>query len=92
MVFARAQCVGMSLLVLASQVAAGVLLVSGAQAASFTPLGDLQTAGESGSDAGDVSDDGSVVVGKSGGGPLEEPVRWTAATGMVRLAMSVTAR
>jgi probable HAF family extracellular repeat protein len=61
-----------------------MLLVCGAQAASFTPLGDLP-GGAFDSSATGVSADGSVVVGNgnpaSGGGAF----RWTAATGPVAL-------
>ena len=44
--------------------AASILLMSGAQAAEFIPLGDL-AGGGFGSNASRISDDGSVLVGQS---------------------------
>lgn len=64
---------------------AGILLVSGAQAAEFIPLGDLP-GGDFFGTASDVSDDGGVVVGNSNvidGG--DEAFRWISDTGMVGL-------
>ena len=61
-----------------------ILLVSGAQAAEFIPLGELP-GGETRSEALEVSDDGSVVVGTSLGTVDVEAFRWTAETGMVGL-------
>ena len=55
-----------------------VHLVSSANAASLTPLGNLHGFA-SGSQASDISADGSVVVGRS----YPEAFRWTRSTGMV---------
>ena len=52
-------------------------LVSGVQAASFTPLGHIPGSSSSSSFGYGVSDNGSVVVGRDG-----EAFRWTAAGGM----------
>jgi len=56
-----------------------VLLVFGVQAAEFVPLGHLD--GSTDSDAGDVSDDGNVVVGAAS----NRGFRWTIESGMVAL-------
>jgi hypothetical protein len=61
-----------------------VLLVSGAHAAEFIPLGDLEGGGF-GSSASGVSSDGSVVVGRANNSTDSEAYRWTAETGMVVL-------
>jgi len=61
-----------------------ILLVSGAQAAEFIPLGDLEGGGF-GSRASGLSSDGSVVVGRTHGSTSSEAFRWTAETGMVVL-------
>ena len=53
-------------------------------------LGDLP-GGNSGSDARDVSFDGSVVVGSSGGKNGTTGYRWTAETGMVPLGLPMAA-
>ena len=55
-----------------------ILLVSATHAAELIPLGFLP--GAEWSDASDVSDDGTVVVGSSSGG-----FRWTVESGMVAL-------
>ena len=60
-------------------------LASGAQTASFMPLGSLPSGGIFYSDAADVSADGSVVVGGSFSASGREAFRWTASTGMVGL-------
>jgi len=60
------------------------LLTTGAQAAEFIPLGNL-SGGDIESIAYDVSDDGSVVVGRGESSDGLEAFRWTAETGMVGL-------
>lgn len=55
--------------------------ITGAQAASFTPLGFLQN-GNNSSVAWGVSDDGSVVVGRGHSSSGYEAFRWTATAGM----------
>ncbi len=71
----------------ATTVLLAACLVSHAQAASLTALGDLR-GGEFGSEALGVSGDGSVVVGysTSASGYIPQAFRWTAAGGMVGLA------
>jgi probable HAF family extracellular repeat protein len=59
--------------------ASQILLVFGIQAAEFVPLGHLD--GSTDSSAGDVSDDGTVVVGKAS----DRGFRWTTESGMVAL-------